>query len=38
LKVNDDTVDMFRYLVEGVDRSIVGDPQQMMKNQLVRVT
>lgn len=34
LKVNDDMVDATRYLIEGLDRSIIGDPALLYKNAL----
>ena len=34
LKINDDMVDAIRYMVEGVDRMAIGDPQLLYKNQL----
>lgn len=38
LKVNDDLVDAFRYQVEGKDRLIVGDPQELFGNVLPRIS
>src|SRR3990167_5397610 len=32
LKVNDDMVDAVRYLIEGLDRNIIGDPAELYKN------
>lgn len=32
LKVDDDTVDALRYMVEGVDRLVVGNPQELYKS------
>lgn len=37
LKVDDDTVDAVRYLVEGVDRMVLGNPQDLYKNLVARV-
>lgn len=37
LKVNDDMVDAVRYLVEGVDMYVMGDPNELFKNLLPRV-
>lgn len=37
LKVNDDTVDALRYLDEGVDAMITGDPQKLFSRELVAV-
>lgn len=37
LKVNDDMVDAIRYLVEGVDRNIVGNPQQLYEGLIPRM-
>ena len=34
LKVNDDIVDAARYMVEGIDLMVVGDPQQVFANAL----
>ena len=34
LKVNDDLMDATRYLIEGLDRSIIGDPAILYKNAL----
>lgn len=32
LKVDDDTVDAIRYMVEGVDRLVIGNPQELYKS------
>ena len=37
LKVQDDTADAFRYLIEGVDSMVIGDPNKLYKNVLGRV-
>lgn len=34
LKVDDDLMDAIRYLVEGTDRGVLGDPRQLYGNQL----
>lgn len=34
LKIDDDEMDTIRYLVEGLDRNVMGDPQQLYRNQL----
>lgn len=37
LKVNDDTVDTIRYMVEGVDRAVIGNPQELYSGLIPRM-
>lgn len=37
LKVDDDVADAVRYMVEGVDRAPIGDPQQLYANEIPRL-
>ena len=37
LKVQDDTADAIRYLIEGIDQMVIGDPNVLYKNALGRI-
>lgn len=37
LKINDDLVDAIRYLVEGADLAVIGDPQELYSGMIPRI-